>query len=152
MVVGVGSCTSPALAIIRLQWDLLSAHSTSTRRRRAPEGDRQHISKAPPSQQSLILTAAPSFHEATAPRPLRCDLVSAIHVLASPQRLKWRSSAPSRQDPSDDIAILEIMADLELRAPAREPTFVKPIDTASHRRSRVSHDSAAASTRSWVLM
>ncbi|KAJ6565248.1 hypothetical protein DFH09DRAFT_471072 [Mycena vulgaris] len=44
------------------------------------------------------------------------------------------------------------MADLEFRAPAREPTFVKPLDTASHRRSRVSHDSAAASTRSWVLM
>ncbi|KAJ7466136.1 hypothetical protein B0H11DRAFT_2048569 [Mycena galericulata] len=47
------------------------------------------------------------------------------------------------------------MADTEFRAPpspAREPTFVKPLDTASRRRSRASHDSAAASTRSWVLM
>ncbi|KAJ7289787.1 hypothetical protein C8J57DRAFT_1706468 [Mycena rebaudengoi] len=46
------------------------------------------------------------------------------------------------------------MADFtEFRAPAREqPTFVKPLDTASRRRSRISHDSAAASTRSWVLM
>ncbi|KAJ6630028.1 hypothetical protein B0H10DRAFT_2208177 [Mycena sp. CBHHK59/15] len=45
------------------------------------------------------------------------------------------------------------MADFpEFQAPSREPTFVKPLDTASHRRSRASHDSAAASTRSWVLM
>ncbi|KAJ7176964.1 hypothetical protein C8R46DRAFT_1246198 [Mycena filopes] len=45
------------------------------------------------------------------------------------------------------------MADTEFRAPvALEPTFVKPLDTASRRRSRASHDSAAASTRSWVLM
>ncbi|KAJ7032525.1 hypothetical protein C8F04DRAFT_1358052 [Mycena alexandri] len=45
------------------------------------------------------------------------------------------------------------MADTEFRAPgAFEPTFVKPLDGASRRRSRASHDSAAASTRSWVLM
>ncbi|KAJ7046118.1 hypothetical protein C8F04DRAFT_1322720 [Mycena alexandri] len=45
------------------------------------------------------------------------------------------------------------MADTEFRAlPAFEPTFVKPLDAASRRRSRASHDSAAASTRSWVLM
>ncbi|KAJ7128700.1 hypothetical protein C8R44DRAFT_873394 [Mycena epipterygia] len=44
------------------------------------------------------------------------------------------------------------MADTEFRASAREPTFVKPLDAASRRRSRASHDSAAASTRSWVLM
>ncbi|KAJ6502168.1 hypothetical protein C8R45DRAFT_611141 [Mycena sanguinolenta] len=46
------------------------------------------------------------------------------------------------------------MADVEFHVPAptREPTFIKPLDTASRRRSRASHDSAAASTRSWVLM
>ncbi|KAJ7760858.1 hypothetical protein DFH07DRAFT_957387 [Mycena maculata] len=42
------------------------------------------------------------------------------------------------------------MADTEFRAPTREPSFVRPLE--SHRRSRASHDSAAASTRSWVLM
>ncbi|KAJ7620320.1 hypothetical protein FB45DRAFT_149767 [Roridomyces roridus] len=45
------------------------------------------------------------------------------------------------------------MADTEFRAPSArdlEPTFVNPLDTASHRFSRIS--SAAASTRSWVLM
>ncbi|KAJ7362516.1 hypothetical protein DFH08DRAFT_323867 [Mycena albidolilacea] len=46
------------------------------------------------------------------------------------------------------------MADVELlhTPPAREPTFFKPLDAASRRRSRASHDSAAASTRSWVIM
>ncbi|KAJ6571259.1 hypothetical protein B0H19DRAFT_1064373 [Mycena capillaripes] len=50
---------------------------------------------------------------------------------------------------------LRQMADIEFRAAQLEPTFVKPLDTASRRRSRASrasHDSAAASTRSWVLM
>ncbi|KAJ7670103.1 hypothetical protein DFH06DRAFT_1321122 [Mycena polygramma] len=44
------------------------------------------------------------------------------------------------------------MADTEFRTSPREPTFVKPLDTPSRRRSRASYDSAAASTRSWVLM
>ncbi|KAJ7738138.1 hypothetical protein B0H16DRAFT_99453 [Mycena metata] len=35
---------------------------------------------------------------------------------------------------------------------AFEQNLVKPLDAASRRRSRASHDSAAASTRSWVLM
>ncbi|KAF7343677.1 hypothetical protein MSAN_01947600 [Mycena sanguinolenta] len=46
------------------------------------------------------------------------------------------------------------MADVEFHVPtpSHDPTFIKPLDTASHRRSRASQHSAAASTRSWVLM
>ncbi|KAJ7260363.1 hypothetical protein B0H12DRAFT_1107893 [Mycena haematopus] len=46
------------------------------------------------------------------------------------------------------------MADVEFQVPppTHEPTFIKPLDTASRRRSRASQNSAAASTRSWVLM
>ncbi|KAF7350075.1 hypothetical protein MVEN_01309400 [Mycena venus] len=44
------------------------------------------------------------------------------------------------------------MADVEIHSSPYEPTFIKPLDTASRRRSRASHDSAAVSTRSWVLM
>ncbi|KAF8189566.1 hypothetical protein K438DRAFT_948585 [Mycena galopus ATCC 62051] len=44
------------------------------------------------------------------------------------------------------------MADVEFHVPTHEPTFIKPLDAASRRRSRASHDSVAASTRSWVLM
>ncbi|KAJ7202629.1 hypothetical protein GGX14DRAFT_154617 [Mycena pura] len=43
------------------------------------------------------------------------------------------------------------MADTEYRTSAREQTLGKPLDTASRRRSRASHESAAVSTRSWVL-
>ncbi|KAJ7093824.1 hypothetical protein B0H15DRAFT_142706 [Mycena belliarum] len=41
---------------------------------------------------------------------------------------------------------------VEFPVPSPEPTFVRPLDTAAHRRSRASRDSAAASTHSWVLM
>ncbi|KAK6974129.1 hypothetical protein R3P38DRAFT_600916 [Favolaschia claudopus] len=46
------------------------------------------------------------------------------------------------------------MADVEfLHSPTTlEPTFVKPMDSASRRRSRASYESAAVSTRSWVLL
>jgi hypothetical protein len=44
------------------------------------------------------------------------------------------------------------MADPEFRLGPPDPPFVKALDAATRRRSRASHGSAAASTRSWTLM
>ncbi|KAJ7107984.1 hypothetical protein C8R43DRAFT_963011 [Mycena crocata] len=48
--------------------------------------------------------------------------------------------------------LLHVSTSQRLKASPRGSTLIRPLDIASRRTSRVSHDSAAASTRSWVMM
>ncbi|KAJ7617022.1 hypothetical protein FB45DRAFT_1104099 [Roridomyces roridus] len=102
-------------------------------------------------ERSYIPCSCTDFHEAPSPqarlpRSFLAYLYPPKHMF--PPSRRGLNTRPIPIPPSDIY-----MADAEFRAQSArdlKPTWVKPLDTASHRFSRIS--SAAASTRLWVLM